>query len=48
MHGLAARVAAETGMTFKIAENPLQSVAVGGGRCLEQFNILNGVLISSA
>ncbi len=47
LHGLATRLAAETGMTLQIAENPLQSVVIGGGRCLEQFHALNGVLISS-
>jgi rod shape-determining protein MreB len=47
LHGLDARLAAETGMTLQIAENPLQSVAVGSGMCLEQFNVLSGVLISS-
>ena len=35
VQGLAARLAAETGITMQIAENPLQSVAIGGGRCLE-------------
>ena len=34
-------------MTVQIAENPLQSVAIGGGQCLEEFDVLNGVLISS-
>jgi rod shape-determining protein MreB len=47
LHGLDARLAAETGMTLRIADNPLQSVAIGAGHCLEQFNVLNGVLISS-
>jgi rod shape-determining protein MreB and related proteins len=47
LHGLGACLTAETGMTVQIAENPLQSVAIGGGRCLEQFHVLNGVLISS-
>jgi rod shape-determining protein MreB len=45
--GLAARLAAETGISVQVAENPLQSVAIGSGQCLEQFNVLNGVLISS-
>jgi rod shape-determining protein MreB and related proteins len=47
LRGLAARLAADTGMTVQVAENPLQSVAIGSGQCLEQFNVLNGVLISS-
>jgi rod shape-determining protein MreB len=48
LHGLGARLAAETGMTIQIAENPLHSVAIGSGQCLEQFSVLNGVLITSA
>jgi rod shape-determining protein MreB len=47
LHGLDARLAAETGMALQIAENPLQSIAIGGGRCLEEFDVLNGVLIWS-
>jgi rod shape-determining protein MreB len=47
LYGLDARLAAETGMTFQIADNPLQSVAIGCGQCLEEFDVLNGVLISS-
>jgi rod shape-determining protein MreB len=47
LHGLGARLAAETGMSILIADNPLQSVAIGSGQCLEEFNVLNGVLISS-
>ena len=47
LHGLDARLAAETGMQLQVAENPLQSVVIGGGLCLEQFDVLNGVLISS-
>jgi rod shape-determining protein MreB len=35
-------------MTIQLAENPLHSVAIGSGQCLEQFSVLNGVLISSA
>ena len=47
LHGLAARLAAETGISVQIPDNPLHSVVVGGGRCLEEFDVLNGVLISS-
>src|ERR1700736_662903 len=47
LHGLDARLAAETGMPIIIANNPLHSVAIGGGRCLEEFDVLNGVLIWS-
>jgi rod shape-determining protein MreB len=48
LRGLAARLAAETGMTVHVAKNPLQSVAVGSGQYLEQFNVFNGVPIPSA
>jgi rod shape-determining protein MreB len=47
LHGLDVRLATETGMALRVADDPLQSVAIGSGQCLEQFNILNGVLISS-
>ncbi len=47
LHWLAGRLAADTGMTVQVAKNPLQSVAIGSGQCLEQFNVLNGVLIPS-
>jgi rod shape-determining protein MreB len=47
LHGLAARLAAETGMTLQIADSPLYSVVTGGGQCLEEFAVLNGVLNSS-
>ena len=33
-------------MTLVVAENPLQSVAIGGGQCLEEFQVLKQVLIS--
>src|ERR671917_316533 len=35
LHGLDARLRAETGMPIVIADNPLQSVALGAGQCLE-------------
>ena len=41
------RLAFETGLRVEIAERPLQSVVVGSGRCLEQFDVLQGVLESS-
>jgi rod shape-determining protein MreB len=30
-----------------IADNPLHSVAIGSGQCLEEFEVLKGVLMSS-
>jgi rod shape-determining protein MreB len=47
LHGLDARLAAETGMPIVIADNPLQSVAFGAGQCLEQLPILRDVLMTS-
>ena len=37
----------ETGMPLVIADNPLHSVAIGSGQCLEEFEALKQVLISS-
>jgi rod shape-determining protein MreB len=44
LHGLADRLSNETGMPIVIADNPLYSVAYGSGRCLEEFDALEGVL----
>jgi rod shape-determining protein MreB and related proteins len=48
LHGLDARLAAETGMPLVIADNPLHSVAIGSGQCLEEFEALKSVLMSSS
>jgi rod shape-determining protein MreB len=48
LHGLDARISQETGMPIVVAENPLQSVAIGSGQCLEEFDALKQVLISSS
>src|SRR5213080_3736143 len=48
LHGLDARLHAETGMPIIIAKNPLHSVAIGSGQCLEEFEALKQVLISSS
>jgi rod shape-determining protein MreB len=47
LHGLDVHLAAETGMPITIADNPLQSVVMGSGQCLEEFEALKGVLMSS-
>jgi rod shape-determining protein MreB len=47
LHGLDRRLADETGMPIVIAKNPLFSVVVGSGQCLEEFDVLKSVLISS-
>src|SRR6476661_2379671 len=48
LHGLRDRLSHETGMPIVIAENPLYSVVHGSGQCLENFDVLKHVLISSA
>ena len=45
--GMVADVVDETGMPIKVAKNPLFAVAVGSGQCLEEFDALKQVLISS-
>ncbi len=47
LHGLDSRLADETGMPIIIAKNPLHSVVIGSGQCLEEFDALKQVLISS-
>jgi rod shape-determining protein MreB and related proteins len=48
LHGLDARLHSETGMPMVVANNPLHSVAIGSGQCLEEFEALKQVLISSS
>jgi rod shape-determining protein MreB and related proteins len=48
LHGIDVRLNAETGMPIIIAKNPLHSVAIGSGQCLEEFEALKQVLISSS
>jgi rod shape-determining protein MreB len=48
LHGLDARLNAETGMPIVIADNPLQCVAFGSGQCLEQLGVLSDVLMTSS
>ncbi len=47
LHGLDVRLQQETGMPIVIAKNPLYSVALGAGQCLEEFNVLRQVLSTS-
>src|SRR6202012_1799650 len=42
--GLDARIHHETGMLVRIADSPLDAVALGSGQCLEEFEVLKGVL----
>ena len=46
LRGLDERLKHETGMPVHIADNPLSSVAIGSGKCLEEFEVLQRVLVS--
>ena len=46
LHGLDERLRHETGIAVHIAENPLNAVVMGTGRCIEEFEALKKVLIS--
>lgn len=48
LEGLDQRLASETGMPIVTAAKPLQSVVVGSGKCLEEFEALQHVLASSS
>ncbi len=48
LNGLDRRLHEETGMPIVVANNPLQCVALGSGQCLEEFEALKRVLISSS
>ena len=45
LRGLDERLREETGMPVYLAENPLESVVLGTGRCVEDFDALQQVLI---
>ena len=47
LKGLDERLRHETGMPINVAESPLSCVAIGSGKCLEEFEVLKRVLISS-
>lgn len=44
LRGLDERLRAETGMPIHIADNPLDSVALGAGKCVEEYEALQQVL----
>ncbi|CAA9310120.1 MAG: Rod shape-determining protein MreB [uncultured Frankineae bacterium] len=46
LQGLDERLRHETAMPVHIADDPLDSVAVGAGRCVEEFEALQAVLLS--
>jgi len=45
LHGLDERLGEETGMPVHLAGNPLESVVLGTGKCVEDFDALQQVLI---
>jgi rod shape-determining protein MreB and related proteins len=47
LNGLDSRLHDETGMPVLVAPNPLHAVAVGSGQALEQFEALDGLLMSA-
>lgn len=47
LRGLDERLKHETGMPIHIAEGALSAVAIGSGKCLEEFQALKRVLVSS-
>lgn len=47
LKGLPERIHHETAMPIRISESPLHAVAIGSGQCLEEFEALKQVLISS-
>jgi len=46
LRGLDQRLKHETGMPIHVAENPLSCVAIGSGKCLEEFEALQRVLVT--
>jgi rod shape-determining protein MreB len=38
----------ELGVSVRVADDPLRSVALGAGRCVEEFPALERVLVSGA
>jgi rod shape-determining protein MreB and related proteins len=47
LRGLDERLKHETGMPVKVAGDPLYCVVLGSGRCLEEFEAMKRVLVSS-
>jgi rod shape-determining protein MreB len=46
LRGLDERLRHETGMPVHVADSPLDSVALGAGKCVEEFEALQQVLVS--
>jgi rod shape-determining protein MreB len=47
LKGLERRLIHETGMPVHLAPDPLYCVVLGSGRCLEEFEALRRILVSS-
>jgi rod shape-determining protein MreB len=47
LKGLDRRLTHETGMPVHVAKDPLYCVVLGSGRCLEEFEALKRILVSS-
>jgi rod shape-determining protein MreB and related proteins len=47
LKGLDERLRHETGMPVKLAKDPLYCVVLGSGRCLEEFEVMKRVLVST-
>ncbi len=45
LRGLESRIREETGMPVQVADNPLESVVLGTGKCVEDFETLRQVLV---
>ncbi|HLI42450.1 MAG TPA: rod shape-determining protein, partial [Streptosporangiaceae bacterium] len=45
LRGLEPRIREETGMPVEVADNPLESVVLGTGKCVEDFETLRQVLV---
>jgi rod shape-determining protein MreB len=45
LRGLDERIREETGMPVHVADNPLDSVVLGTGKCVEDFDTLRQVLV---
>jgi rod shape-determining protein MreB and related proteins len=48
LRGMAQRLRGDTGMPVHVADHPLDSVALGTGRCVEDFETLQQVLVPEA
>jgi len=48
LRGMDDRLREETGLAVHLADNPLESVALGTGKCVEDFEALGQILLSEA